>query len=202
MFRSLVFFLSIVLGSCLNFCFAGEISKRPNVLFIVSDDLNTLLGCYGDPLAQTPNIDRIASRGVRFERAYCTFPLCGPSRNSFLTGLYPNSTGILANAQIFRQSIPQQVSMPQAFRQAGYFVTRIGKLFHYHVPKSVGTDGHDDAAAIVVRRPPTPRRMIRDRPATSKNRTTPRRMIRDRTATSKTRTSSRRNPSSISRNMY
>ena len=131
-------------------CCAEVISERPNVLFIVSDDLNTLLGCYGDPLARTPNIDRLAARGVRFEKAYCTFPLCGPSRNSFLTGLYPNSSGIFANAQIFRQSIPQQVSMPQAFRQAGYFVTRIGKLFHYHVPKSVGTDGHDDPASWEV----------------------------------------------------
>ena len=118
--------------------------RRPNVLFIVSDDLNCLLGCYGDPLAKTPHIDRLAARAVRFERAYCTFPLCGPSRNSFLTGLYPNSTGILANAQIFRQSIPAQRSMPQAFRLAGYFAARIGKLFHYNVPLSVGTNGHDD----------------------------------------------------------
>jgi arylsulfatase A-like enzyme len=117
---------------------------RPNVLFIVSDDLNCFLGCYGHPLAKTPNIDRLAARGVRFERAYCAFPLCGPSRNSFLTGLHPNATGIHANAQIFRQSIPTQVSMPQAFRQAGYFAARIGKLYHYNVPKSVGTNGHDD----------------------------------------------------------
>ena len=126
---------------------AAPAADRPNVLFIVSDDLNTLVGCYGDPLAKTPHIDRLAARGVRFERAYCTFPLCGPSRNSFLTGLYPNSTGILANAQIFRQSIPEHVSLPQAFRQAGYFVGRIGKLYHYNVPFSVGTDGHDDPAS-------------------------------------------------------
>ena len=130
-------------------CWIGQLAtaaepKRPNVLFIISDDLNNFLGCYGDPLAKTPNIDRLAARGVRFDRAYCAFPLCGPSRNALLTGLYPNSTGILANAQIFRQTIPSQVSMPQAFRQQGYFAARIGKLYHYNVPKSVGTNGHDD----------------------------------------------------------
>ena len=96
-------------------CCDEVISERPNVLFIVSDDLNTLLGCYGDPLARTPNIDMLAARGVRFEKAYCTFPLCGPSRNSFLTGLYPNSSGILANAQIFRQSIPHRSACLRPF---------------------------------------------------------------------------------------
>ena len=119
-------------------------AKRKNVLFIISDDLNCFLGCYGDPRAKTPNIDRLAARGMRFERSYCTFPLCGPSRNSMLTGLYPNSSGILQNAQIFRQTIPSHVSLPQAFRQAGYFAARIGKLYHYNVPNSIGTNGHDD----------------------------------------------------------
>lgn len=118
--------------------------KRPNVLLIMADDLNNMLGCYGDPLVKTPHIDRLASRGVMFQRAYCSFPLCGPSRNSMLTGLYPNSTGILANAQIFRQTIPKQQSMPQAFRNAGYFAARIGKMYHYNVPNSIGTNGHDD----------------------------------------------------------
>lgn len=129
---------------------SAERQGRPNVLFIVADDLNNLLGCYGDPLAHTPNIDRLAARGMRFERAYCTFPLCGPSRNSFLTGLYPNSTGILSNAQLFRQTIPAQHSMPQAFRLDGYFAARVGKLYHYNVPKSIGTDGHDDPASWEV----------------------------------------------------
>ncbi len=127
---------------------AGATSSRPkNVLFLIADDLNNLLGCYGDPLAKTPNIDRLAARGVRFDRAYCSYPLCGPSRNSMLTGLYPNSTGILGNSQIFRQTIPEQVSLPQAFRHAGYLATRIGKLYHYGVPGSIGTDGHDDPAS-------------------------------------------------------
>ncbi len=127
-------------------CCSSAIAEdtRRNVLFIISDDLNNLLGCYGDPQVRTPNIDRLATRGVLFNKAYCSFPLCGPSRNSILTGLYPNSTGIQANAQVFRQTIPNQLSMPQAFRQQGYFAARIGKLYHYNVPNSIGTNGHDD----------------------------------------------------------
>jgi len=135
----------LVVGAFLLIWGTGRAADpRPNVLFIVSDDLNCFLGCYGDPIVKTPHIDRLAARGVRFERAYCAFPLCGPSRNSFLTGLYPNSTGIHGNGQIFRQSIPKQLSMPQAFRLAGYFAARVGKMYHYNVPMSVGTNGHDD----------------------------------------------------------
>ncbi len=131
--------LAIALGSG-----RSAAAAQPNVLFLISDDLNTYLGCYGDPRARTPHIDRLAARGVRFDRAYCAFPLCGPSRNSMLTGLYPNSSGILANAQIFRQTIPSHISLSQAFRREGWFAVRIGKLYHYNVPRSIGTDGHDD----------------------------------------------------------
>jgi iduronate 2-sulfatase len=126
---------------------SGPLDTRPNVLFLIADDLNNFLGCYGTPWMKTPNLDKLAARGVRFDRAYCAFPLCGPSRNSMLTGLHPNSSGILANAQIFRQTIPSHVSLPQAFRREGYFAARIGKLYHYNVPKSIGTDGHDDPAS-------------------------------------------------------
>ncbi len=126
---------------------AAEAAPKRNVLFLIADDLNNFLGCYGDPRAKTPNLDRLAERGVRFERAYCAFPLCGPSRNSMLTGLYPNSSGIQANSQIFRQTIPNHVSLPQAFRHEGYFAARLGKLYHYNVPNSIGTDGHDDPAS-------------------------------------------------------
>src|SRR6056297_226203 len=122
-------------------------NEKPNVLFIISDDLNTRMGCYGDPQVQTPNIDALAARGVRFDAAYCQYPLCGPSRNSMLTGLYPNQTGIEGNAVVFRQTIPEQISLPQAFRLEGYFAARIGKLYHYHVPRSVGTNGNDDPAS-------------------------------------------------------
>jgi choline-sulfatase len=134
---------------------AQAADPRPkNVLFIVSDDLNNRLGCYGDPLVQTPNLDRLAARGTVFEKAYCTFPLCGPSRNSFLTGLYPNSTGIFLNGQVFRQTVPRQVSMPQWFRQKGYLSVRIGKMYHYNVPNSIGTDGHDDPASWEIQMNP------------------------------------------------
>ncbi len=143
MLKRMLLCCALLLLGTFNAAHAQE-TKRPNVLFIISDDLNNLLGCYADPLAKTPNIDRLANRGVLFNKAYCAFPLCGPSRNSMLTGLYPNSTGIHANAQIFRQTIPSQVSLPQAFRQAGYLAVRVGKLYHYNVPNSIGTDGHDD----------------------------------------------------------
>lgn len=146
---------SILAGLCVGWALAGAMAvaaddppARPrNVLFIIADDLNTMLGCYGDGLAKTPHLDRLAARGVRFDRAYCTFPLCGPSRNSLLTGLHPNATGIVANAQVFRQTSPAHPSLPELFRRRGGFSARVGKLYHYNVPASIGTAGHDDPAS-------------------------------------------------------
>jgi arylsulfatase A-like enzyme len=138
--------LAILLLSAVAHLPAADVPKK-NVLFIIADDLNNMLGCYGDKLAKTPNIDKLAARGTRFDKGYCTFPLCGPSRNSMLTGLYPNSTGIQGNSTLFRYTIPDQLSMSQAFRQQGYFAARIGKLYHYNVPNSIGTNGHDDPAS-------------------------------------------------------
>ncbi len=117
---------------------------KPNVLFLICDDLNCDLSCYGHPQVRSPNIDRLAKRGVRFERAYCQYPLCGPSRASFMSGLYPDQTLIHRNAIYLREHLPNVQTMSQMFRNAGYFATRIGKIYHYNVPRHIGTSGHDD----------------------------------------------------------
>ena len=97
--RALFLILVQVVTLC---CLNAVAPSRPNVLFIMADDLNADVDCYSGGKAQTPHLDRLAARGVRFDRAYCQFPLCGPSRNSMLCGLYPNTTGIMRNSQIFR----------------------------------------------------------------------------------------------------
>lgn len=133
-------FLALVL--LVNFSSPAE--AAPNVLFLICDDLNCNIGTYGHPQVKTPNIDRLAERGLRFDDAHCQYALCGPSRASFMTGLYPDQTLVHSNSIYVREHTPNVRTMSQLFREAGHFATRIGKIYHYQVPKHIGTAGHDD----------------------------------------------------------
>lgn len=109
---------------------AAAQENRPNVLLIVADDLNTALGCYGDPRARTPNLDRLAARGTRFANAHAQYPLCGPSRVSFLTGRRPEATGVYVLNTPARKALPDAVQLPQLFQQHGYHTVGAGKIAH------------------------------------------------------------------------
>ena len=118
--------------------------EKPNVLFISVDDLASSLGCYGDLIAKTPHIDRLAATGVRFDRAYNQLPLCNPTRASVMTGLRPDTLKVYDLDRHFRDEVPDAVTLSQQFMKAGYFAGRVGKIYHYNVPASIGTDGFDD----------------------------------------------------------
>lgn len=109
-------------------CVAAD--AKPNVLFIVCDDLNTHVSTSGYRHVKTPAFDQLAAAGMTFRRAYCQYPVCGPSRASFLSGLYPQSTGVLDNKSDIRTVRPGTISMPQLFKESGYWTGAVGKVFH------------------------------------------------------------------------
>lgn len=144
--RWLILAVSVVLPS--SALLAKEISppRKPNVLFIISDDLTaTALSCYGNTVCRTPSIDRLASRGTRFTRAYCQGAFCGPSRASLLSGYYPHATGVLGYISP-RKAIGEKATWPEHFKNHGYHTARVSKIFHMGVPGGIeaGTDGADD----------------------------------------------------------
>ena len=140
-----LFFLNLFfLFSCSEVKRNTNSKEKLNVLLIIADDLNCDLGAYGNLVVKTPNIDRFAQKGILFENAHNQYPLCGPSRASFMTGMYTNQTKITRNNMNLRNSIPDVITLGQRFRQSGYQSVRIGKMFHYDNPSAIGTSGNDD----------------------------------------------------------
>ena len=127
----------------LNFAHAAN-APRPNVLLVCVDDLKPLLGCYGDRTVKTPNLDRLAARGIRFDRAYCNQSLCAPSRNALMSGLRPNATGIYDLSTNFRVATPDAVTLGQYFQRHGWQTMSMGKVMHR------GHGNFEDAASWSV----------------------------------------------------
>ena len=128
--RTISVFLVLINLSCQDtFAQIIKTTKKPNVLFVIVDDLKPILGCYEDPFVKTPNIDRFAKEGVVFTNAYCQQAVCGPSRASFLTGMRPDYTGVWDLETEMRNINPEILSMPQFFKQNGYETAGIGKVF-------------------------------------------------------------------------
>ncbi len=118
--------LYVLCASALNLAAA----PRPNVLLLCVDDLKPALGCYGDVLAKSPNLDRLAARGVRFDLAYCNQSVCAPSRNTLLLGSRCTSLGIYGLDRNFRTAVPNAVTMTQHFMAHGYRAEAVGKILH------------------------------------------------------------------------
>ena len=128
-------------------------AEKPNILFIISDDLTaTALSCYGNKVCKTPNIDRLASQGTRFTKAYCQGTYCGPSRASFMSGYYPHAIKMLGYGSP-RPAIGERATWAQHFKNNGYHTARVSKIFHMGVPGGIekGTDGADDPASWTER---------------------------------------------------
>ena len=123
-----------------SFVIAGE---RPNVLWIMADDLRPQLGCYGDHVVSSPNIDRFATRALRFDHAYVQCAVCSPSRNSMLSGLRPNTTGLRGFGVQIREAVPDIVTLPQQFKRHGYETRAFGKIYHIYDESMLGNE--DDA---------------------------------------------------------
>ncbi len=136
----LVALLLLVAGSG----FVVAAAPKPNVLFIAVDDLKPVLGCYGDKVVKSPNMDRLAARGVVFERAYCNQAVCAPSRNALMTGVRPTTLGIYDLGTNFRRASSNAVTMSQYFMKHGYRAEALGKIFH------VGHGNHEDPASWSV----------------------------------------------------
>jgi iduronate 2-sulfatase len=143
----------------------AQTKARLNVLFIAVDDLNTRIACYHDPVVKTPNIDRLANHGVRFERSYCNYPVCNASRTSLLSGKRPETTRIFGNATPPRTYLGDVVMLPEYFKAHGYFTARVGKIAHGLFEDAVKWDISESSAGV----PLAPRRGGREAPSDEDN---------------------------------
>jgi len=130
MFKKILALLFLALTTLMFSCENTTENTPVNVVFIVVDDLNNTIGCYGHPTVNTPNIDKLASKGILFHNAYCNFAVCNPSRSSFLTGLRPETIGILDNKTPLQSVLGDRITLPALFRQNGYHTVNIGKVFN------------------------------------------------------------------------
>lgn len=130
-------------GGLLGGCRLGGTKRRPNVLFIIVDDLRPELGCYGNREIKTPRFDRFAGEGTLFTHTHCQAAACSPSRASVMTGLRPDSTRVWSLGEEFRKTIPDVVTMPQHFHKFGYHTVALGKIFHNHMPDRISWDEPD-----------------------------------------------------------
>ena len=137
--------LIVVCGIAPQYAVAEQsnVGERPNILFIIADDLGARLGCYGEPVVKTPNLDRLAKEGILFERCYVQRPTCAPSRASMLSGLYLHQdlSGLFDRHPDPRK--PRITALPHLLRKHGYYTARVGKIYHYGVPNDIGTPGSD-----------------------------------------------------------
>ncbi|MCQ2147203.1 MAG: sulfatase [Bacteroidales bacterium] len=124
--------------------------NQRNVLFIASDDLCSAMNAFGDPRVKTPNLDRLAEKGVIFNRAYNQSPLSGPSRASIMTGMRPDKTGVHDLYGKFRYADPTCQTLPELFKNNGYYTARVGKIFHAGVPSDIGQPGSDDPQSWTI----------------------------------------------------
>ena len=136
----------------------GQANEKPNILFIAIDDLRVELGCYGSEIVRSPNIDALASSGIRFDQAYCQQAICGPSRASVMTGLRPDAVQVHGNHTHFREIYPDLVTLPQHFKNHGYHTRSMGKLYHGVFPKGASitkadTFGDEPSWSIPTFRP-------------------------------------------------
>lgn len=126
-------------------------TKKLNVVLIASDDLSISMQTFNNPKVKTPNLDRLAQKGVVFNYAHNQYPLSGPSRASIMTGMRPDRTQVYDLIASFRDSHPNAITIPQLFKNEGYYTARVGKIFHAGVPNDIGMDGHDDPQSWMIK---------------------------------------------------